>query len=163
MAINLTTVDKTLRNLILEDEGGWGKIMTFWFSRPGQEAFRNQGHTLMWSGEVVRPKQDSQRAKKLSQAPRRAGLGGTWQLCLDVRRRQVRQCRGWVLGRGSRSWRQGVPTSGTQNRVLSFREWRETQAHCRVQSKVRQKPGGQSGESSPFQLDLSEFQSHSTT
>lgn len=38
MAINLTTADKTLRNLICGDEGGWGKVMTFWFSRPGEEA-----------------------------------------------------------------------------------------------------------------------------
>lgn len=38
MAINLTTADKTLRNLICGDEGGWGKVMTFWFSRPGKEA-----------------------------------------------------------------------------------------------------------------------------
>lgn len=38
MAINLTTADKTLRNLIWGDEGGCGKVVTFWFFRPGQEA-----------------------------------------------------------------------------------------------------------------------------
>jgi hypothetical protein len=68
MAINLTTADKTLRNLILGDEGGWGKVMTFWFFRPGRKHSEIRLHFDLGMGGS-RTKVGATKARQLGQVP----------------------------------------------------------------------------------------------
>lgn len=86
MAINLTTADKTLRNLICGDEGGWGKVMTFWFLA------LERRHALIWRWEATGPRQDSQKARQLSSGTAEWGawVAFGWSGITDTSRPGVR-------------------------------------------------------------------------
>lgn len=66
--------------------------MTFWFSRPGQEAL-----TLTWSWEAAGPRQNPPRARRLSQGTTERGSGGI---------RAIRDCK-QVKARGGGYREQG--------------------------------------------------------
>lgn len=90
MAINLTTTDKTLRNLIWEEEGGGGKVMTL--------VFQAWAGGALWSGGGRLWGQDRAHKGQAAQpGPCRRGLVAAGEQGL-----QTGQGQGWGV------WRAGL-------------------------------------------------------